>query len=85
MRAILTEKRSFKGKDGRSWVVANGVSSNGAPVRIFVEESEWEDFGIPDKAVMSDEDRESMFANAETVVTVDYDDRGRVVDAGVEK
>lgn len=83
MRVVLTKIENIESKKG-NFVIYKGISESGSTIEAFVTKEQADTFAIPEKAAMSKDDIASMFANAETVVDISFDQRGRVDSVVVE-
>jgi len=77
MPCIITYKQNITTKDGRAFVIYRGILDNGDNFQAFLSAEQAESFAIPDTAVFSKKDLESLFAEAE-VAKIMFDQRGRV-------
>jgi len=80
----LTKKELVTSK-GKEYVIYKGISASGGTVEVFLPREKADEYDIPDDAIATPEDLDTFFGNANKVVNVQFNERGRVDSVEVEK
>lgn len=78
MRVIITNKQEITAKNGKEYISLKGVSQSGETVDLFLDVNQAHQMEVRNVVPMSQDDLESLFANAAEVWEVSFNQRGRV-------
>jgi len=78
MRVIITNKQEITAKNGKEYISLKGVSQSGETVDLFLDVNQAHQMEVLNVVPMSQDDLDSLFANAAEVWEVSFNQRGRV-------